>query len=1223
MASVAPSDLISGFSTPGAAILVAAYGEQILTTDRIDSHGYNKGGDYTMFGGTSASAPEVSAIVALMLEANPTLGYRDVQAILAHSGRHPDSASWKVNTGDSHNLGGLSFNDDMGFGIVNAHSAVRLAETWQATNTAHNEAFAGARLLDIAEVIPDGDQDTGYVANFTIDSAIEVEHIELSVDIRHDRLGDLELEIKSPNGTISTLLDRPSVTAEKPFGSFGEYSSLPKHLMFDFSSVQFYGEDGKGNWEVTIRDVRAEEVGKVYGLSLKVYGAAAQDDDQYIFTDEFAQQSGALVLRDDGGTDWINTAAVTTDVRVDLLTGLLGIAGRAAAIESWVDIENVATGDGDDVLIGNSLVNTLMGGRGDDLITASLGSDTLDGGQGADTVIYANNYADYALAFNNSNQTLTVTGNSVIDGEVVSFTDSLSAIEKVRFADQELNLSTELGNTAPTVVKAILSAPLLVGDNSDFEVVVPEGAFADSGSLKLSAAIVGGLELPDWMSFDPVTGKLVGSPPEGVTGRYTVEISAEDGFGKKVSQTVDIEVGDNRAPIVDAAKALTLAEDSGQVALNISLPTDPEDGVLTIDVIEVPGQGQILNGSTSNTVTVDSVITLSQLTDLVFQSASDFVGNAGSFKYSVTDDASVVSTSAIDFLIEAVNDAPSFGPDGVLPVAFSGALVTVPLSVLTPTDAEESITQVTVAGLPTYGSVLDAQNNVIAVGDILAVDALAGLQYSLSTNVNGPVGELILEAVDSQGLKGQWKLMVEVNGAPELSSGTALADQLYGSIDVDKIFALGGNDQIFSNAGNDIIYAGSGDDVIYAGLGADEINGGGGDDYLDGGAGADTLLGGPGDDRYIIDNDGDLAVETIALGSGGYDTIETDRTWAAPQNIEALAATGNGDINLTGNSLDNLLLGNAGVNELKGYSGIDVLVGNGGNDVLDGGYGRDKLIGGEGDDTYHVDSRSDVITESLNQGNDHVNATTSYVLSSHLESLTLVGAEAVFAGGNSLDNVLTGNDGDNTLNGGLGADQMNGGDGNDTYVVDQLGDTIVDSAGHDTVKAKINYTLGEGLESLTLIGLTSLDGMGNALANSLTGNSGNNMLDGGAGADTLVGGEGDDGFILSSSVGVDTIVDFKSGSDLIYLDALAFGLFNKETLTGYNEGGVTAADFTVIEQDETMTENSGAYFIYDKNDGSLAVDSDGAGTDATAVDVAVLNTLESDDLVASDLYILL
>jgi len=54
-----------------------------------------------------------------------------------------------------------------------------------------------------------------------------------------------------------------------------------------------------------------------------------------------------------------------------------------------------------------------------------------------------------------------------------------------------------------------------------------------------------------------------------------------------------------------------------------------------------------------------------------------------------------------------------------------------------------------------------------------------------------------------------------------------------------------------------------------------------------------------------------------------------------------------------------------------------------------------------------------------------------------------------------------------------------------------------------------------------------------------------------------------------------------------------------------------------------MTENSGAYFIYDKNDGSLAVDSDGAGTDATAVDVAVLNTLESDDLVASDLYILL
>ena len=1230
VASVAQDDTVSSFSTPGAAILVAAYGEGIFTTDRLGADGINTApgdaGDYTSFGGTSAAAPEVSAIVALMLEANPHLGYRDVQAILAHSTRHPDSASWKTNAGNNHNLGGLSFNDDMGFGIVNAHSAVRLAETWQATHTAHNEAFAGARLLDIAEVIPDGDQDTGYVAKFAINSHIDVEHIELGIDIRHDRLGDLQIEVISPNGTISTVLDRPSATEGRPFGLFGEYSGLPKHLMFDLSSAQFYGEDGKGEWQVIVRDVRAEEVGKLYGLSLRVYGAAAQDDDQYIFTDEFSGLSEQLRLRDDTGEDWINTAAVTSNVDIDLSTGVLTISDRPVTIESWVDIEHVATGDGDDRLVGNDLINTLMAGRGDDLLLASSGSDVLDGGAGKDTVVYAKNYADYTLVFDNTHQTLTVSGYSDIDGNPVAFTDALTGIEILEFKDQVLNLSTALGNTAPTVAKQIRETPLEVSDDADFEVVVPEGSFVDAQSqtteLKLSVTIQGDLELPEWMSFDPVTGKLVGSPPEGVTGRYAVEISAEDGFGQSASQIIQVEVGDNRAPVIDAPKILTLAEDSSNIALNISLPTDPENGSMTVKVTEVPGQGEVLNGSNGSVVKVGSTLRLNQLTDLVFKAAANVVGHAGQFEYLVTDDGGVASTSSVDFLIEAVNDAPSFGLDSKLPVDYAGTQVTVPLSIPKPTDAEETISEVTVTGLPSYGSVLDGNGNLIAIGDVLSVDALSSLQYTLDTNVNGPVGELVLEAIDSQGEKGQWKLMIEVNGEAALSSGTALADQLFGSVDVDKIFGLGGDDQILSNAGDDVIYAGSGNDFVYAGLGNDEIHGGGGDDYLDGGTGADLLMGGPGNDRFIIDNNNDLAIEAIARGAGGYDTIETDRSWVAPQNIEALEAKGSDNIDLTGNSLDNLLVGNAGINELKGYSGIDVLVGNGGHDRLDGGNGRDKMIGGEGDDVYSVDSRSDVITESLDQGYDHVNATVSYVLSSHVESLTLVGSRAIFAGGNALDNVLIGNNGDNTLNGGLGADTMNGGSGNDTYIVDNPGDSIEDSAGNDTVKARINYTLGDGLEDLKLLGVLDIQGTGNGLDNTLTGNRGDNVLDGAGGADRLIGGLGGDGFVLSSNVGVDTIVDFESGSDLILLDALAFGLFNKETLTGYDEGTVKSADFTVIEKGKTMTENSGAYFIYDKNDGALSVDSDGAGS-ALAVDVAELNTLHSDDLVASDLYILL
>ena len=130
-----------------------------------------------------------------MLEANPDLGYRDVQEIVAHASRHPGSADWKINAATDHNLGGMLFNDDMGFGIIDA--AVRLAETWQTQHTAHNEAYVGVRELGTNYVIPDGIDGASLTSTFTINTNIDVEHVELSVDIRHGRLGDLEIDLIS------------------------------------------------------------------------------------------------------------------------------------------------------------------------------------------------------------------------------------------------------------------------------------------------------------------------------------------------------------------------------------------------------------------------------------------------------------------------------------------------------------------------------------------------------------------------------------------------------------------------------------------------------------------------------------------------------------------------------------------------------------------------------------------------------------------------------------------------------------------------------------------------------------------------------------------------------------------------------------------------------------------------------------------------------------------
>src|SRR5690606_8016453 len=96
------------------------------------------------------------------------------------------------------------------------------------------------------------------------------------------------------------------------------------------------------------------------------------------------------------------------------------------------------------------------------------------------------------------------------------------------------------------------------------------------------------------------------------------------------------------------------------------------------------------------------------------------------------------------------------------------------------------------------------------------------------------------------------------------------------------------------------------------------------------------------------DNVGDVVDESLA-GSGGYDTVlssvsvnlfDTARFKGA---IEAVTLTGSDNLNVSGNTLANMLVGNAGNNALNGFAG---------NDIINGGLGNDVLIGGDGNDTF-------------------------------------------------------------------------------------------------------------------------------------------------------------------------------------------------------------------------------------------------------------------------------
>lgn len=126
------------------------------------------------------------------------------------------------------------------------------------------------------------------------------------------------------------------------------------------------------------------------------------------------------------------------------------------------------------------------------------------------------------------------------------------------------------------------------------------------------------------------------------------------------------------------------------------------------------------------------------------------------------------------------------------------------------------------------------------------------------------------------------------------------------------------------------------------------------------------------------------------------------------------------------------------------------------------------------------------------------------------------GGDDLLNGGEQND-ILIGGLGNDRLNGGVGIDSMTGGVGDDTYVVDNIGDTVIENynEGLDTIESSVSYNLGANLENLTLLGTGAINGTGNYLdnllignnaLNTLTGASGNDWLDGNGGTDTLIGG---------------------------------------------------------------------------------------------------------------------
>jgi subtilisin-like proprotein convertase family protein len=269
------------YSEPGASLVVTAPSgasiarppvPPIATTDLVGQRGSNAEGyagdlvpelgfpaDYDFpnasytrsFSGTSASTPLVAGVVALVLEANPNLGWRDVQEILMKSATRnsPLDPDW------IRNGVGQQFNHNFGAGLVNAGAAVNLARTWRNLGPQTSVTVDRPRL-NLA--IPD-DNATGVTSLFSTEASLRVEHVTVTVNIRHANRGQLEVLLTSPSGTVSRL-------AEKHGDDGDDYK-------WTFMTVRNWGEKAKGTWRLSVRDRKSGTVGVINSAQLTIFGS--------------------------------------------------------------------------------------------------------------------------------------------------------------------------------------------------------------------------------------------------------------------------------------------------------------------------------------------------------------------------------------------------------------------------------------------------------------------------------------------------------------------------------------------------------------------------------------------------------------------------------------------------------------------------------------------------------------------------------------------------------------------------------------------------------------------------------------------------------------------------------------------------------------------------------------------------------------------------------------